>query len=174
MTLDGYDIDVIEASSFADIRNIYMELLEPAMEKKYKNIFVDSLTEVFDFAMQEVKGSSEKMTFGEWGELKAVMTKLTKAFRDLRNYNVIMTALPQQITEQGMKRIVPAFSGGFKDTVEGLFDLVFYLENRDGTRVMHTRDNSGVACKSRIQGLPREIENPNLQEIFNTIQKGDK
>ena len=170
LTLNDFDIDVLEVSNLEDVRNAYGWLLEPETAKKYDNIFVDSLTEIFDFAIKDIKDTGQKMTFGEWGELKEVMMRLTKAFRDLKDYNVIFTALPAMASEQGMKRIVPAFQGGFKDVVEGLFDFVFYLENKDGTRVLHTRDNGSIACKSRVSSIDKLIENPSLGSIIKSLK----
>ena len=132
LSLAGTDIAVYELEGQSTpvssrLKEIYLYLLEG--NHSFKNIFVDSLTEIAESILSELKNDPEyadpKKTFKMYGEYNDKMTQWVKIFRDLKGVNVIFTCL-NSTKKDGMEEYetfnLPGQS--LKDNIKAWFDLV--------------------------------------------------
>lgn len=107
--VEGYEI-----GSLQDFREAQAMLMTPEFRERYGWIFIDSLTEISSRCVEamRMKHQSGSDTFKMWGEYNDAMTLLIKAFRDMRDYNVVFTCLESADTDDNRRRfLAPAISG---------------------------------------------------------------
>ena len=134
--VEGYEI-----SSFAEMSEAYNLLVQnDEMKKRYKWVFIDSLTEISARCVEAMKAKypNKADSFALWGEYNDIMTGLIKGFRDLKDYNVVFTCLDQSEKDELNRRFVGAQISGsaLKDRLISYFDEVFYysfLKAQDGS-----------------------------------------
>ena len=169
--VEGYEI-----GSLQDFREAQAMLMTPEFRERYGWIFIDSLTEISSRCVEamRMKHQSGSDTFKMWGEYNDAMTLLIKAFRDMRDYNVVFTCLESADTDDNRRRfLAPAISGSqLKERLTSYFDEVFHMTetaSEDGSvwRVFHTAHPVGLA-KDR-SGRLSPVEPPNLLHIKNKI-----
>lgn len=140
LTLNDKDLDYVELSHDENDATIK----EPALRfkrlidiykwleggTKYKNVFIDSLTEISEIVVAhcEEKYPDAGDGFKKWGEYNRMMRGLIKGFRDMRNYHVFMTCLSEVDKDENGRRF-QAFkmSGKVGSDLPQYFDEVFYL-----------------------------------------------
>ncbi len=174
----GYeDLQYVEPSNLNDLREIYTELAENSdLQEKYDTIFIDSLSEISDMMLDALKQDPTVYT-GMKDNMKLYMINqekvvgIAKSFRDLKGYNVIMTALAATKTTNMVEKLLPSMSGQkLADKLPPLYDFVFYLQvDADGTRRLITQPTSSITAKSRSRKL--EVgEKPDLGAILRKIR----
>lgn len=189
LSLNGKDIDVIDISQddngglipkelrIKRLGEVYQYLLTPEANKKYKNVFIDSLTEISQNLLEqlEVEFPDRKDSLVKYGENAKRMRSLVKSFRDLTTYNVVFTALSEkEKDESGRYYLGISMPGKFSQVVPAMFDEVFYLHTHkleDGStqRVLVTKKTDTNVCKDR-SGACADTESPDLGMIFDKIR----
>ncbi len=173
LSLADKSIDVLEVKTFDDVIEAF-KFLKTEEAAKYKNIAIDSLTEISSMLVTSLEKNptyqEPKMALKMWGEYSNRMTALVKAFRDL-DRNVIFTALPESVNDGGMIIKRPFIAGS---KVQGLlvsfFDECFYLHvDSDGNRTLQTQPDNSVEAKDRSGKLDNP-ETPDLTVVFNKIR----
>jgi len=172
LSIKDVAIDYVEVNNMAALVDTYKTLKAGT---KYKNIFIDSLTEIGEVLFSELKPEfSKSQSFGLYDKYSEKITSILKAFRDLTDYNVFITALDKMqakdlteivsidLVQKSLAKKIPAF-----------FDEVFYLvnaQNDDGTtkRAIST-DNTLVEFAKDRSGKLDKFERPDLGLITKKI-----
>lgn len=173
LCLGGTDYAVAEINSTEDLMNVYKFLtIDPP---KFKYIFIDSLTEILEIVLAELKEDPKyadpKNTLKMYGAYNEQATKIIKAFRDLTNYSVIFTCLDEN-AKNGVE-IVKEFNvpgSSIKNNLMAWFDLVLHLqtfktEDGETVRKFITDVSESPLAKDR-SGKLEPYENANLGEII--------
>jgi hypothetical protein len=159
---------------------VYNFIQQPDVRKKYKWIFIDSLTEISDFVLKKVQSEPRfkdpKMAMLAWGEYTKIMTNLIKLFRDLPYFNVAFTAISDESEDKdgNPRKIKPLLQGQkMPERVGGFFDELFYMgvkEEKDVVkRYILTAGSSQIEAKDR-SGKLNKFEAPNLSLIARKIR----
>jgi phage nucleotide-binding protein len=186
-------IDVIDISKTDDDKVIKKEmrinrLLEaytfvnqPEVQKKYKWLFIDSLTEISQNLIEALyrEFPDRKDSLVMYSENAKRMRGLIKSFRDIPHYNVVFTALPAVNEDENHFRFTSISMVGkaVASVVPAMFDEVFYLDviesedRKEQKRVLLTQKKSTLVCKDR-SGMLDEHEPANLDHIAKKIRGG--
>lgn len=178
LCLQGTDIDVIEVKDKKGLDEAMRFLME---DRKYKYLFVDSLTEIGDIFLRELKNDPKyadaSKTFKLYGAYNDLITAYTKAFRDLTHYSVFITCLDSTKTD-GLEKIHTFNIPGqqVKDNLKSWFDVVFeykIYQDEDGKphRKLVTDIAESALAKDR-SGKLNKYEEPDLGKILNKLFKG--
>lgn len=127
---DGKPVE--KAMRFHRLGEVFAWLQQPDQQKKYRWIFVDSLTEINQNVLEMLEADpafqGQANTIKKYGELSVRMRGLCKSFRDLAHYNVIFTALVKSETDADGKPVMKIdMVGAFAEKLPALFDEIFYL-----------------------------------------------
>lgn len=184
LVLRDKDIDTIHIDNLDTLGEVYMDIKEGKLE--YDNICVDSLSEIGELFINDLEADeyygNASNVFKLFGEYTRRMTKMTKAFRDLK-CNVILTALAESVEANGLTTklpMIPAKKAQAK--LISLFDEVYYGATKgEGDRIIHTEDGTGFRAKSRAGIFGREIDvtagkdgSKTLGEMVSTISESNK
>lgn len=171
------DLQYVEPSNLSDLKDIYDNLKNNKdLAAKYDTIFIDSLSEISDMMLEALKQDPTVYT-GMKDNMKLYMINqekvvgIAKSFRDLKGYNVIMTALAATKTTNMVEKLLPSMAGQkLADKLPPLYDFVWYLEvTSDGERRLITQPTSSITAKSRSRKL-ESAEQPNLGNILLKIK----
>lgn len=171
------DLQYVEPSNLSDLKDIYDNLKNNKdLAAKYDTIFIDSLSEISDMMLEALKQDPTVYT-GMKDNMKLYMINqekvvgIAKSFRDLKGYNVIMTALAATKTTNMVEKLLPSMAGQkLADKLPPLYDFVWYLEvTSDGERRLITQPTSSITAKSRSRKL-ESAEEPNLGNILLKIK----
>lgn len=164
----------------ARLAQVYKYLLTPEAMEKYDLVALDSLTEVSDCVLEELKIEDEKKDKpdprGVWGEYLRRMMRLAKAFRDLQHYGVVVVCQGETEKDEltGLRYSAPMLYGQSQDKIIYVFDEIYHLgiEVKGGknVRVLRTTKAPNVKAGSRLD-IPAVIENPNLTQILELVEK---
>ena len=173
MVLRDKDIDSIHIDSLDTLGEVYVDIKEGKL--KYDNICVDSLSEIGELFINDLEADeyygNPSNVFKLFGEYTRRMTKMTKAFRDLKGCNVVLTALAENVEANGTVTklpMIPAKKAQAK--LISLFDEVYYGQTKgEGERWLHTEDGTGYRAKSRAGIFGREINFTNGAENSQTL-----
>lgn len=157
---------------------VYNYLQTPEAIKKYKNIFIDSLSEINDNLIEKYQAlyPEQKDSFVMWNNVTKSMNALIRAFRDLPFYNVIFTALEAQDKDENGRY----FKGplmkpkSFAEDVPKFFDYVWYMVKKEHEAPkLLTQPTETIRAKSRI--TPEidllQWEEPDLTLLLNKLTK---
>lgn len=162
---------------------IYNWLLLPEQIKKYKWIFIDSLTEINQNVLEYLESKEEfqgpKNTIKKYGELSVQMRRVAKLFRDMPNYNIVFTALTKvETNNDGVQKLKIDVMGKFSDQLPALFDCIFYLgvssevgEDGRNKRVLQTQKTDKIDFPKDRSGKLERFEEPNISLIVQKIRK---
>ncbi len=150
LPLAGMNYTVWEMETYDDLMDAYKRLLSPECQKKYKTVFIDSLTEINELAKEKIvkvdrpglgkdigKVYDDLMTMQDYQLLSTRMTRLIRAYRDLP-YHVIFTCLETQTKDEktGEVFITPSINGKLAFNIPGYFDFVFRMVTKqDGDKL---------------------------------------
>ena len=185
LSLQGKSIDVVDISTddagnvikkedrIKRLLEVYQYICTDEARKKYKWIFIDSLTEISQNLIEQlnVEFPDRKDSLVLYGENAKRMRGLVKAFRDLPFYNVVMTALSKtDKDEAGFRFTGVNVTGKIADTMPGLFDEVLYLYvDAEGNRSLITNKTDKLMVKDRSGKLDK-LEKPDLHHIASKIK----
>lgn len=180
----GIKIDTVTISSMNDMKELYINLTtNESWKKKYKHIYIDSLTEIGEKMVAELKLdpklSADNMALKLWGKYSDDFTKLIKAFRDINHpYNFWFTCL-NKFEKDGLElKEEFNFPGSkVKDNVKSWFDIVLKYDVFESEGVKHrkliTDDAISRLAKDRSGNL-NKYEEPNLGLIMKKILGSNK
>lgn len=157
------------------LQEIYLYLQSPEATSKYKWIALDSLTEIMQNLVEGLKANPEfsdpKMTMRLWGEYAERAKGLVKSFRDLPQYNVLMTALDKtEKDENGLRYQAIDVQGSIGERLPAYFDEVFYLYvDQEGNRSLITQKSERLLSKDR-SGRLEKIEPASIETIIKKIK----
>lgn len=175
LCLNGLNYDVFEITKMAQLEEVF-EFLDK--KTKYKNIFIDSITEISQMLVSElekdIRFKDPKMKLAMWGAYNTNMMMILKAFRDLKPYTVFFTCLDKY--EKDGLEMVQEFNlqgSSVKASIKGLFDIVLsykVYKEEDGshTRKLVTDMAESVLAKDR-SGKLDTYEDPDLSAIKHKI-----
>lgn len=181
--LDGTNIDVIEVDPkepTKSLEEIYEFLQSDEAKKKYKFIFIDSLTEIAQLIVAELKKDPHygqpKNALAMWGKYSELMTMIVKSYRDMSDYSVIFTCL-DAVEKDGLEKI-ESFNiqgTGIKNSLKAWYDLVLFYkvytdENGEKHRKLVTDISEAPLAKDRT-GKLEAFEDADLSVIINKIVK---
>lgn len=181
LCLAGSDIDVIEIKSFNDLLDTAKFLRTPEA-KVYQNIFLDSLTEVSEILIAELKLKypSRAQSMNLWGEYADLMLNFVKYYRNLNQFNVFFTCLiDTQKDELGVRYHHFDLKGKIAEKIPALFDLVFFADILDietegkvvPTRVLYTQPTEKHRLAKDRSGLLKPIIKMDLQLVVDKLTK---
>jgi hypothetical protein len=166
--------------SFKDFEECFLYLKHDAAWKAaYDWVFIDSLTEISELCFKQAKsnnpGGREK-NFNVWNDYGEMFVDVIKGFRDLMDYNVVLTALETtEFDENKMRYIYPSIPWKkLQQKVAGHFDEVMYMtvvlneKTSQYERVFYTQPFWNFPSKDRSNNLSL-IEPPNLAYIKDKI-----
>lgn len=164
----------IEISSMADLKEAYGWLINSDEAKQFQSVALDSISEVAEVVLTDERKKS-KDGRAAYGEMNTSMQELIRAFRDIPNKHVLMTAkLEKTADESGRILYSPSMPG--KTLTQGLdyyFDEVMALrveKDADGNNVRALMcDSDGLWRAKDRSGKLSMWEAPNLGEIINKI-----
>lgn len=186
LSLAETDIDYIDLSvndegkildsdaRYKKLGEVYKYLQSEDAQKKYKNIFIDSMTEIAEFIVEgfRKKYEGEKNGFLLWGEYSQEMTRILKAFRDLPKYNVFMVFLEDaDKDETGRRYYGPDIPGkSAKAFIVPSLDIVMRLVVADeGKRVLVSQPTTHSIAKDRSGKLGPTTE-PDLSKVIHAVR----
>lgn len=178
LSIRGKGLDFWEINSFVDLREAYEYLQTEEAKKKYKWIYLDSLTEINEklLEIQKKKYPDPDKTFKMWGEFKDTLIAFIKSYRDFKPYNVVFTALSAiDKDELGMRYTSVDINTRLSLAIPKFFDEVFYLQviNVEGKQVrkLLTSEYKNIIAKDR-SGKLELFEEANLKLIKEKILGG--
>jgi energy-coupling factor transporter ATP-binding protein EcfA2 len=153
----------------------FFDKVYPDIKNNYKNIFIDSLTEMSQNLIEHLKTIyDESNGFKLWGAYNDYMTFFVKRMRDL-HCNVWILALDAVDKDDLGRRFTGLdIAGKISNRLPALVDEIFYLktesdESKKLVRKLQTSKIGNVLAKDR-SGKLDIIEDANLQNIINKIQ----
>jgi len=180
MCLAGTDIDVAEISTRKELDEVMKFLMG---KTKYKYIFIDSLTEIGDMFLKELKNDPKyadaSKTFKLYGAYNDLITAYTKAFRDLTAYSVFITCLDSTKTD-GLEKLHTFNIPGqkVKDDLKSWFDIVFefkiYLDEDGKPHRKLVTDMAESSLAKDRSGKLNKYEDPDLGKIVKKLLKEAK
>lgn len=188
LPLAGKAFTVWEMESYDDMLEAYKRLLATELQKQFKVVFIDSLTEINELAKEKIvkvdrpglgkdlgKVYDDLMTMQDYQLLQTRMTRMIRAYRDLP-YHVIFTCLEDNVKDErtGEITVVPSINGKLSTNVAGYFDEVFRLVTKDADnkidRFFITGKMERAIGKDRSGALELR-EEPSWTVVFNKIFK---
>lgn len=148
----------------------------------YKFVGLDSGTELQKVIIDKILElkKRDEMQQKDWGTLLNKMVSVIRSFRDLPDVSFLLTALEERSGDGDEVKIVPAFDGRIKQTIDGYFDQVFYSfskeipdpEQEGKMKTIYrlcTQNTGKTRGKDRSGNLPKIIE-PDFCKIYDTIK----
>ena len=169
-------IDVLRIASLDDLREAFVQIKSA---QKYQWVVLDSASEIAEVILAD---SKEKVADPRqaYGEVIEKMTSLLRAFRDLRDVGVYVTAKEGLVKDEVTgKTYVGIAMPGTKlgDAIPYLFDEVFRLSvvttDGESTRVLQTTADGRVTAKDRSGALDK-MEPADLGAIVEKIMGGEQ
>jgi len=165
-------ISVVTTKSFGDINDVY-ELLTTTHDFKW--VCLDSISEIAEVVLATEK-AEQKDPRAAYGNLADIMMGMLRAFRDIPDYNIYMSAKMTRITDDVTNRTSfwPLMPGRqLTNGIGYLFDEVFALrveQDAEGnpTRWLQTNRDIQYEAKDRSGRLDM-FEPPDLTYIENKI-----
>lgn len=172
----SYEIPVIEINTVADLTEVEAWAKSSAEARQFSTLCLDSITEIGEKVLSNAKlqVKDPRQAYGELIE-KAIMT--IKAFRDLKGYNVYMSAKEERVKDEasGTTLAGPSMPGQKTGpAMPYLYDEVFNLnmgkdpQTQQNYRYLRTQPDFNYDAKDR-SGALAEIERPHLGYVFAKI-----
>lgn len=184
--LTGTDIDYISVATgdkgellsyperFAKLKDFMAFVQTDECKKKYKYLFIDSLTEVSQIIEKAI--ATQHKGWEMWAEYKTAMIDFLKFFRDARVYDVVFTSLEDRRDEDAASYYAPNVGGkSVKEVLLSLFDEVYRLVIIEGKRTLVTQPTAKSQAKTRCR-LITATEPADLGLAFKKIRtiEGEK
>jgi phage nucleotide-binding protein len=175
LSIADEDIPVIEIKDLEDLQDAY-EYCKSKKAKKFKTICLDSITDLAETILSDIKENSRDGRQA-YGELNEEVAKMIRKFRDLPKNTYFIAKVETYENDIGVTCYRPAMPGRtLTRDLPYFFDEVFALravgEDDDEKILLQTKASATWDAKDR-SGKLKQGEKPNLTKIFNKI-KGDK
>ena len=174
LSLRDHAITAIEVKTIADVGEAYKWVVNSEEAKGIKWVCLDSISEIAEVSLAHEKAEN-KNAMRAYGQMADQMTQLIRAFRDLPEKHVYMTAKQERVqVDDGSQSYGPSMPG--KNLTQGLayfVDEVFALrvhtdEEGNIQRWLQTSANGTHAAKDR-SGVLELFEPCDLSLIKNKI-----
>jgi phage nucleotide-binding protein len=174
-------LDVLRIESLDDLREAFVQIKSG---QKYQWVVLDSASEIAEVILADSKEANSKAAvpnpWNAYSEVIEKMTSLLRAFRDLRDVGVYVTAKEGLVKDEVTgKTYIGISMPGTKlgDSIPYLLDEVFRLSvvTKDGesTRVLQTTTDGRVTAKDRSGALDK-MEPADLGAIVEKIMGGEQ
>lgn len=178
LSIAGSGIDYIEISSMQELQEAYSWVAGPEASH-FESVVLDSLSEIGEVVLSAEKNRTVNGKLVDprqaYGAMQDQMTALIRAFRDLPNKHVLMTAkLEKSQDEMGRMLYAPSMPGNkMGQAIPFFFDCVFALrvekDAENNTQRALMTDSDGLwQAKCRIRGVDA-WEAPDMTAIINKI-----
>lgn len=175
LSIRNHNIPVAIVTCLADVEEVITQLDTDEARQTFQTVCMDSISEVAEVLLAELLGRV-KDPRQAYGELSDLVLDLVRRFRDLKGYNVLVTAKEEMKDfGDGVMRYCPMMPGKkLGPQLPYFFDEVFYyaVENDPVTnkpiRRLRTQPDFATDAKDR-SGALSEFEPPNLTTIINKI-----
>lgn len=171
LTLSDCDIPFIEIKTLGDLEDAHEWLKSSDEAKMYHSIAIDSISEIGDIVL----GVEKKLTKDgrmAYGAMADKISELVRKFRDIKGYNVYMSAKLDRIQDEANRMLYGPSMPGSKTgaSLPYQFDVVAalrHIPNDDGTtsRMLMCDGDANWTAKSRIAGVDA-FEEPDLGAII--------
>lgn len=170
-----YVVPTIEVKTVEDFQQAYAFCAQSAEMKNFATVCLDSLSEIAETVLNNAK-RQVKDPRQAYGELIEKMENLIRAFRDLPNRHVYMTAKLEAIKDEltGAMLHGPSMPGTkLGPAVPYFYDEVFYVgvgktPQGEEFRFLQTQRNLQFVAKDRSGALDI-VEPPNISHVINKI-----
>lgn len=177
LSIQDANLSYIEIKNMEDLREAYAWSKDSKEAAGFESVALDSISEVAEVVLQH-ELRTNKDGRAAYGELNTVMQELIRAFRDLPNKHVYMSAkLEKSQDEMGKLLYNPSMPG--KSLTQGLpyfFDEVLALRverDADGNAQRAIMcDSDGLWLAKDRSGKLDAWESPDLGEIIRKIGGG--
>jgi phage nucleotide-binding protein len=167
LSVRDHGVDYVKIKSIGDV----LEVINDEDCAKYKNIVVDSITELSQnhFSFLKNKYPDPKLALKLWGDFSEDFSKMFKTLRGLEK-NVLALALVKETENESGKIIKkPDVYGKSSDRIIAWFDECFYMHiNAQNERMLLTESVENVMAKDR-SGLFDKLISPDMGEVFKKI-----
>lgn len=160
--------------------------------KRFKTVITDSLTEAQKYCMYQLLGvdplkqrldtEPDKPEWGDWGGSREMIQFLVRRFRDLPVNTVFICGVDESEDARKKKYFAPMLPGKLSKDVQGLVDVVGYLQKvplEGGTVARQlvleggTYGGTNIAAKHRfgtnLKGC--YITNPSMKDLYDLDNK---
>lgn len=167
-------IRVAEVRTFGQMDEVYEHLVQ---EYRYSWVCIDSISEVADVVLANEKATQNDGR-AAYGNLADIMMGMLRAFRDIPDYNVMMSAKMTRFTDEITNRTMywPLMPG--KQLTNGigyLFDQVCALrveEDQDGKKERWLQTSRDIQYEAKDRSDVLEMfEPPDLYEMALKINR---
>jgi len=167
LALHDTQFDVCKIDQWPDVNELFHLLSSDEYQKKYKCVFIDSLTELNEKCKEHIvrverpaiktdlgKVYEDLMTMQDYQLLQEKIKRFVRAFRDLP-YHIFFTCLEDNSKNEktGEIEFVPSLNGKMSTHIAAYFDEVFRLitknEGDSIGRYFVTDKVEGMICKDR-------------------------
>ena len=178
LSLRHHSIPVIQIKTVDDLTEAHQWFLKDKNAQQFSTICIDSITEIAEVVLLNAK-KQVKDPRQAYMELMEKMIDTVKAFRDIKGYNVYMSAKEELFKDEVAMstKFRPMMPGGkLSPALPYLFDEVFALRIGQTTdkktyRYLQTQPDIRYTAKDRSGALD-EIEMPDLTHVFTKIFEG--
>ena len=175
------NVDVVRVDSWYDMQKVYDALFKG--DSGYRTVILDSLSEIQKFSMTtimyQVKRDDpnrdvEVPGIREWGKNLWQVRAVVRGFRDLP-MNVLFTALADHNRDPrtGLDKSGLGIQGRSRTEIPGFVDFVVYMYTKlhqdENKRFVLTQQTEKELAKDRSNKLPKTIENPVMQTIYDYV-----
>ena len=171
LSIAGADLPYITIASMDDLREAYMWCKDSAESAQFKSVCLDSISEVAEVVLQhEMKKNKDGRA--AYGEMNTVMAELIRAFRDLPERHVYMSAkLEKSQDEMGRMLYNPSMPGkSLTQSLPYFFDEVLALRVEKDAEGITQRalmcDSDGLWAAKDRSGKLEAWEAPHLGDII--------
>lgn len=170
-----YNMPIIEVKTVEDLADAHRWCAESNEAKAFHTIGMDSASEIAEVILNNAK-RQVKDPRQAYGELIEKMETTIRAFRDLPNKHVLITAKMEPMKDEmtGVVKYAPAMPGAkLGNKLPYFFDEVFRLDtntapNGEKYRFLQTQPDLQYVAKDR-SGALAPVEPPILSAIFAKI-----
>jgi phage nucleotide-binding protein len=167
LSIKDHAVDYVKVKSIGDV----LEIIKDKATAKYKNIVIDSITELSQnhFTFLKNKYPDPKMAIKMWGDFLEDFSKMFKTLRGLEKNVLALALTKEKENDAGIMIKKPDVYGKSSDRIIAWFDECFYMYvDKEGSRKMLTEKQSTVMAKDRSGLLEKNI-NPDVSEVLNKI-----
>jgi len=176
LTLNDVDVDTISVKTLSEMKEAFKYVEENT--DKYDTVIIDSITEIGDMIVSELKSipeySSQKDSMKLWMKFTEIITKIAKSFRDLDGINVVVLALAESVKSGFDEKIMPMIPAKKAQArLSSLYDVVLMIKvDEDGNRKFICAPTAEFDAKVRGAELPPTIDydkEKGLKPVFDAI-----
>ena len=174
LSISGSDTPYIEIKTIDDLFEAYEWLTTTDEGKAFNSIALDSISEIAEVCLDTEKKAA-KDPRQAYGEMQTKMADIIRAFRDIPNRHVLMTAkLEKQADEMGRILYAPSMPGNKTgQALPYFFDEMLALrvekDAEGNTQRALMCDSDGLWAAKDRSGKLDAWEAPNLGEIIAKI-----